>query len=190
MILSVPIRESAIALATAALMSAAILPQPAGAYDLEAAAKSFRETNLQTPQPVKVLRGWEGGDSAITEFSFERVADPERWTALWQKHAPGVTTPPLDFAKEMVVAMFGGTIAGNIPRISLYAVTESDSIEVTTMNFVNDRLSNSSANLYLLMVLPLSPKPIVIVGRSYGLMRNPQHQYRVIGEIKELPGGR
>jgi hypothetical protein len=189
------IRRPALVPAAAALSLLAMTSRPADAYDLEAGAKAFREAGQRTGRPVQALRGWEGIDSTITELSFERVVDPERWTAVWQKHAPGVTPPPVDFAKEMVVAIFGGKFRGNTSGISLYGVMENESIDVTTMQIVYDtfappELLPPNPHLYLMAVLPLSTKPVTILSRSYGLMHRPQLLYRTMGEIGELRVGR
>ena len=160
---------------------------PARCYDADAAAKAFGYVGEQATSRIPVLRGWQGNDSSVTETSFERIVDADAWSALWKRHAPGVTAPPVDFAKEMVVAIFGGATPANVPAISLYRVVDAGIIEVTTMNVANDIFTNQISNLYLFVVLPRSPKPIAIVARSYALMRGPQLQYKVLHEFKALP---
>jgi PrcB C-terminal len=50
-----------------------------------------------------------GSRSRVTEPLEIVVRTPAEWTALWARHSdPGVPLPPVDFAREMVVAVFLG----------------------------------------------------------------------------------
>lgn len=172
-------------LCTFVLFAAAVLmgASPARAYDTDAAAKSFGAATLHNRVPVAVLRGWQGGDSAIAARRYARVVDESSWSALWQAHAPGTAVPAVDFDKEMVVAIFAGTVDDNALRIPLYSVSEADSIEVTTMNYISDVMPSGSSTPYVIAVLPLSMKSVTIVARSYALMRAPQTHYQVMEEF-------
>lgn len=159
---------------------------PAVAFDVEAAAKSFAAVKLRNPAPGAVLRGWEGPDSAIRTRRVERISDPALWNELWPSHAPGTTAPAVDFDKEMVIAVFAGEVDDSSLRIRLHGVGESDSLEVTTMNFVSDVLPGGKSTPYVIAVLPLATKPVIVIARSYALIRAPQTQLTVVGEFPEL----
>jgi hypothetical protein len=159
---------------------------PAVAYDVDAAAKSFGAAKLQSPVPAAVLRGWEGSDSAVRARRVERIVDLASWNELWRSHAPGTAVPVVDFDKEMVIAAFAGKVDDSAVRIPLYSVSESDSLEVTTMNFISDVLPSGISAPYLIAVLPLATKPVIVISRSYALMRAPQTRLEVVAEFPAL----
>lgn len=89
---------------------------PGGAHDVLRSYFERAKKGVENPKPedsdtgFRVLRKWEGADSAITEKRCEIVTAAEEWSELWAEHmAPELMQPPvLDFDKELVVAVFGG----------------------------------------------------------------------------------
>lgn len=65
-----------------------------------------------------------GTTSHITEPATAVVRDREAWIALWRRHTGSdrAAPPPVDFSRDMVVAVFGGTstevTAAGIARIT------------------------------------------------------------------------
>ena len=49
-----------------------------------------------------------GVHSGIRETLHAAVRTPAEWEAVWRRHAGGMATPHVDFAAEMVVAVFAG----------------------------------------------------------------------------------
>jgi hypothetical protein len=54
------------------------------------------------------LREWKGTNSGIRAFQTAAVKSQAEWTALWALHVPGAVPPPVDFAQDMVLAVFAG----------------------------------------------------------------------------------
>ena len=54
-----------------------------------------------------------GRTSGIRQSLQAVIHDRDAWLALWRRHAgSAAVAPPVDFAREMVVAVFGGAGAG------------------------------------------------------------------------------
>jgi hypothetical protein len=159
----------------------------ASAADLAAAARTFAADLAHLPTPSPVVGGWRGNDSYVEEFSVERIMDLAGWRALWMRHAPAEAVPSVDFAEDMVIAIFVGTVPISvIPDVKLVNAVESDRIELTTMHFFNDVITQASANHYLLIVLHRSKKPIRVIARSNGLMRTPRESEDVWKEFDAI----
>ena len=60
-----------------------------------------------TAAPMRTLD--KGGQSGISMPRQVVVQSAEEWAALWRAHAPDRPQPPVDFARETVVAIFMGT---------------------------------------------------------------------------------
>jgi hypothetical protein len=163
-----------------------VMSMPAAAYDLSKAAATFKESYTSEPTSLRVLGGWQGKDSQVSEFSLERVSDAAAWAALWKRHAPDVAPPPVDFGQAMVIAIFGGAADSTVGQISLDRVSEGQRIELVTMSFINDVIDRKTNNLYLFVALPRSRKEIRIVARTFMLMGNPQTDERVVGTIAAI----
>jgi hypothetical protein len=176
---------------------------PALAADLTAAADAFADDlakmkdlpkmkdlakGLEVPGAALVLGGWRGNDSKIAEYAVERVTGAAAWGAVWARHAPGETPPPVDFSAAMVVAVFTGSVRISvIPSVSLAKVVEQDAIDITVDNYVNDVIYDERANLYLFVVLRRSAKPVRVIGRSFCIMCHPQETVQVLEEFKAMP---
>jgi hypothetical protein len=152
------------------------------AADVGAAATRFKQ-NYFEPKIVAVLGGWAGDDSAVTTPSVQRITDDISWTALWQRHAPGVEPPRIDFDRAMVVAVFTASVSASLYGIHLEsAVATIGQIDVTTGVFFSDVVRQNTVNSYLFVVLPRSPKPIAVYRRMSGVMMPVSH-CDTIGEI-------
>ncbi len=79
------------------LAGASVLPAPAGANGLD----------------VPFVTVAAGRTSGIRQPLRAVIRDRDAWLALWRRHAGSTAVaPPVDFAREMVVAVFGGSGAG------------------------------------------------------------------------------
>jgi PrcB C-terminal len=62
---------------------------------------------LQAAAPMRTIaRGDQSGVDTARQVVVRTAAE---WTALWRQHAPEQPPPAVDFAKEMIVAVFLGT---------------------------------------------------------------------------------
>ncbi len=79
------------------LAGASVLPAAAGANGLDVpfvTVAAGRTSSIR--QPLQVV-----------------IRERDAWLALWRRHAgSAAVAPPVDFAREMVIAVFGGTAAG------------------------------------------------------------------------------
>lgn len=173
-----PIRSLAIVLAL-------LWHHQAFALDVTEAAKQFGE-RYSAPSVVRVLGGWQGNDSAVSEPSVARVTDDEAWAKLWARHDPSTKPPKIDFRKAMVVAVFMGGVSSLFSGIHLGGVLDSSQLEITSVVFVGDVITRETFRPYLFVVLPRSSKAITIVEHSYGLMMNPRDNYRLLGRLDPL----
>jgi len=162
---------------------------PAAAYDQSTAAAAFadnfaqRQSAMQAPKLV--LRGWNGTDSGIGDFSAVRITDKANWQALWAKHAPGDRAPDVDFSASMVIAIFTGEVRTRVtPSITLANAAEASKITLTAEYFINDVITKDRGNLYLIAVLQRSQKPVRVIARSISLQGSSEH---VIAEFKGMP---
>jgi hypothetical protein len=172
----------------AGLSVAIWLCAPAAACDFAAGAKEFaaRAASLRLPGAELVLGTCWGKDSAITDYSVERIADEATWRAVWARHAPGQTTPPVDFATTMVIAIFTGRIPGNISGPQLDSVVEHDKIDLVTQEYFNDVLRGDENNVFLFVELHRATKPVRVTARSYCLVCEPQKSENVLKEFEAL----
>ena len=158
------------------------------AYDLEGAAKAFRDGNgWPQPRPLTPLRGWQGSDSEVAEPGVTRVTDADGWATLWRRHQPGVAPPPVDFAQEMVVAVFTGAISKSWAPTALYTAVEADELEITTENSRTDVMIPGTKNDYLFVVLRRSEKPIVVIRRTDVMWGNPPNRSEVVARLGPPP---
>jgi hypothetical protein len=68
----------------------------------------------------------QGSRSGVTEALEVVVRAPAEWASLWARHAgPGVPSPPIDFAREMVVAVFLGRRPASGFRVQITDVHET-----------------------------------------------------------------
>jgi hypothetical protein len=127
-------------------------PRLAGAIDLGVAESTVASGWQALPRSNPALSGWTGDDSKVAEFSVQRVTDAVMWQALGR--APDMPPPPpIDFAKPMVVAVVTGTVSATyIPSGNLLNATEQDGIYITIGFFLNDLLTDTRANHYLILV--------------------------------------
>jgi hypothetical protein len=158
---------------------------PSCAADANAAAAAFRQSYVE-PTIVPVLGGWAGDDSAVTAPSVERIIDADAWTALWRRHSPLDQPPTIDFAKDMVIAIFTGTVSASLYGSHLEAVTDDLAhIDLMSGLFLSDVVRDETASLYLFVVLPRSTKSITVYRRVSGIMV-PVSDCKTIGELAEI----
>jgi hypothetical protein len=158
-------------------------PPAAFAIDVTEAAKEFSE-RYRAPSVVRALGGWQGNDSAVTEPSVARITDDKAWAALWARHDPSGQPPKVDFRNAMVIAVFLGTVSSLFSGIHLDSVLDSSELEITSGVFIGDVITRETFRPYLFVVLPRSTKAIIVVEHSFGLMMQPQHNYRVVGRLE------
>lgn len=81
----------------------------------------------------------QGSRSRVTETMEVVVRAPAEWATLWTRHAgPGVAAPPVDFARDMVVAVFLGRRPTSGVGVQITAVHETGAgrdLEVTYQEF-------------------------------------------------------
>lgn len=69
-------------------------------------------TPQETPHPFPIQTLARGTSSGVRERLVTVIKTEEAWRALWQRHIVGVeprpAPPPVDFSREMVVAVFMG----------------------------------------------------------------------------------
>ena len=73
--------------------------------------KTFLSALLAVGLLSTTARAWDllaGTASAIRERQMSVIKCEKDWTELWEKHASGQQRPPVDFTKEMLVAVFSG----------------------------------------------------------------------------------
>ena len=158
---------------------------PSFAADPSAAAAAFRQSYFE-PTIVPVVGGWAGEDSAVATPSVERIMDADAWAALWRRHAPRDQQPKVDFAKDMVIAIFTGTVSASLYGSHLETVTEDLAhIDLMSGLFLSDVIRDKMASLYLFVVLPRSTKSITVYRRLSGIMM-PVSDCKTIGELAAL----
>jgi hypothetical protein len=64
----------------------------------------------------------EGADSAIHQRLEVVIRTPVEWEALWGRMASGKPPEPVDFAHEMVVAVFAGSRSSSGDRVEVFSV--------------------------------------------------------------------
>jgi len=133
----------------------------AAAIDLDAAATAFSKSY------VRVIKGWQGSDSAIKSESAERIVDADAWSALWARHSPGQQAPGLDFREVMAVAIFFGQqidgYGASLSKVTYFLVD----LDIVVHAFIPDYFrSNNSVNPYLFVVLPRCSSGIMIRRRT------------------------
>lgn len=62
----------------------------------------------ENPVTFEVTQSWTGLDSAIASREYILATNADELAALWQRHAPEKIKPRLDFAKEVLLAVFSG----------------------------------------------------------------------------------
>src|SRR3989442_15972247 len=84
-------------------------------------------------QPVVFTILTRGNDSGISTFSQAVVRSPDRWAALWLRHAAGSRIPPGppvgDFSRKMGISgFFGKGPPGRRPAISAIFVRDGPTV--------------------------------------------------------------
>ena len=75
---------------------------------------STSSTNLSVPnpEPIRILRDWQGSQCGVSQARQLVVRDPGEWKTIWKQMAatrePEPPAPEIDFEKEMVVGVFLG----------------------------------------------------------------------------------
>src|SRR5262249_6401860 len=65
------------------------------------------QTAITAQAPMRAVD--TGARSLITSARQVVVRTPTEWDALWREHQPAAAKPAVDFSKEMIVAVFGGS---------------------------------------------------------------------------------
>src|SRR6266436_3889200 len=76
---------------------------------------------LSAPATLMRIVG-EGADSAIHQRLEVVIRTPLEWEALWGRMASGKLPEPVDFAREMVVAVFTGPHSSSAYRVEVFRV--------------------------------------------------------------------
>jgi hypothetical protein len=138
---------------------------------------------------VPVLVRWSGARSTIEQPRIERVADAERWAAVWKEHrGAGIETnardwpvwPEVDFDHCMVLCIFGGR-STNTDGWAIESVEDRgadllvryDAMTFQTASFGGEPDRGVSTTPYGIFVLPRSAKPIVMEENVQGLIGQP-----------------
>jgi len=121
-------------------------------------------------QPVVFTILTRGNDSGISTFSQAVVRSPDRWAALWQRHAAGSripTVPPaVDFSRNMVIAVFFGK--GPVGRrTAISDIVERDGQLVVSVQMIGPPGPESEdlpqITPFLIVQLARSPALVVFV---------------------------
>lgn len=75
--------------------------------------------SAQTPRTIE-----KGDQSNVDDAKQVVVRDAAQWRTLWQQHAPDRPLPPVDFAKESVVAVFMGSRPTAGYSVAILSTTE------------------------------------------------------------------
>lgn len=75
--------------------------------------------SAQTPRTIE-----KGDQSNVDAAKQVVVRDAAEWRKLWQQHAPDRPLPPVDFAKESVVAVFMGSRPTAGYSVAILSTTE------------------------------------------------------------------
>ena len=62
---------------------------------------------FQAPPPLRTLD--KGGQTYVDEVRRVTVRTAAEWNTLWRQHSPDRAQPPVDFGREMVLAVFMGS---------------------------------------------------------------------------------
>jgi len=81
----------------------------------------------QTPRTIE-----KGDQSNVDDARQVVIRDAAAWRTLWQQHAPDRPLPPVDFAKESVVAMFMGSRPTAGYNITILSATEGGGALIVT----------------------------------------------------------
>ncbi|MCA9285991.1 MAG: hypothetical protein KDA22_12280 [Phycisphaerales bacterium] len=161
----------------------------AAAIVLGALAFAAPAPQQRAEMAVPVLVKWTGARSAIEQPRVERIADPERWVAVWKEHrGDGIEKnarnwpvwPEVDFERCMVLCIFGGrstnTDGWNIESVAdrgADLLVRYDAMTFQTASFGGEPDHGASTSPYGIFVLPRSAKPIVMEENVQGLIGRP-----------------
>ena len=116
-------------------------------------------------EAVQVHRTWTGDSTRIERAEYQRITDPEAWTALWHRHVgKKERAPEVDFDKHMVVAAFLGAVRYDVAAV--HAVKKTKDELVFGLEVEEDDCCDFSLHpLYLIAVVPRSDLKLSIISR-------------------------
>jgi hypothetical protein len=74
---------------------------------LQSTLKSLESANGER-RAVAVVKEWMSAKSHVESAEYHRITDPASWETLWNRHDTSARSPEVDFASNMVVAIFQG----------------------------------------------------------------------------------
>ncbi|MCB9895778.1 MAG: hypothetical protein H6839_15130 [Planctomycetes bacterium] len=165
---------------------------PGGAHDVLRPyfERARNSVVAEERRAFKVVREWTGADSEITERRCEIVTDNKAWSALWMEHtinpADDPVNPPklpdVDFDKEMIVAVFGGS-GWNSRGYHVVELLEGETtltvrVDETTYQTVNGA---DKVTPYGIFVLPATRLQMVVEENVQSL-KHESPTWKTIGE--------
>ena len=79
-------------------------PAPGASATIDTASAMKNTGGAATPGSFE----WRGSTSGIQEPTAVAIYDEEAWAKLWQRHAPEIPAPKIDFNRFMALAVFQG----------------------------------------------------------------------------------
>lgn len=120
---------------------------------------------------MKPLQTMNGGDSKSPVVMVRMIQSDSQWKELWAYHkgvnlktakdAP--TPPPVDFAKDEVLAVFGGHMA-DVQSYEYVKTYDKDGTAVIQLaqNTIPPAKQAGTKHPYIIMVLPKEPVPVQV----------------------------
>jgi hypothetical protein len=111
------------------------------------------------PTTPPTVRSIERGQTSWVDSPRQAVArTSEEWTALWRSHAPDRPLAPVDFSKDMVVAIFLGSRPSAGYSVEITGVKEANGAVVVQYHETRPRADVVTAQVitdpYHIVVIP------------------------------------
>ena len=114
--------------------------------------------------PFRIIA--EGVDSRMAAHRELVIRRPGVWDFVWHKHATSAP-PEIDFRRETVIAIFGGTQSTAARVLRIAGVSEEDGSIVVRYREVNDEtrreVPSSSASPFVIIAIPPQRPPMKFV---------------------------
>jgi len=119
-----------------------------------------------TTEKLDYFSGSQGPDSAIKKPEVLVISTPRAWKKIWKKHVknqnPRPPLPPVDFEKNVILALFAGTQTSGLDTLRIQDIKQTtwdgDPAQIVNYSLTSSQGKSGKNVEYQPFIITLQPK--------------------------------